>query len=179
MIFNIRDWYWFVGGDTSKVFSSKLGNYVAITDPNYLKFANQASPTRIVSEEELLDVFAQQAPDLIVTTQKGLIAYTASVRYNKEAGGLLVSGMTVRTDRESQALINGAYAMALADSTFTTHWKVDSTTFVTLDANTMKAIGVAVGQHVSKCFTTEASTVAAILAGTITSAEQVDAAFNF
>ena len=34
--FDPSNWYWFVGGDENRVFSSAAGDYVPLTDPAYL-----------------------------------------------------------------------------------------------------------------------------------------------
>src|SRR5690348_8888738 len=38
-----------------------------------------------------------------------LFAYAAAVRFSKETGGIAVAGTTVATDRQSQAMIAGAF----------------------------------------------------------------------
>jgi ABC-type tungstate transport system permease subunit len=58
-IYNPANWYWIVGGDESRVFSSAIGNYVPADDAAYLAWrADGALPTRIVSEAELGEVLA-------------------------------------------------------------------------------------------------------------------------
>lgn len=44
--FNIFDWYWIVGGDATKVYSSKVGDYVPSTDPTFVAWQdNNGDPT--------------------------------------------------------------------------------------------------------------------------------------
>lgn len=50
-----EDWYWIVGGDTSRFWSSKANAYVTTLPAG-------AGVTRIASEAELWDVLAQQYP---------------------------------------------------------------------------------------------------------------------
>ena len=48
------DWYWIVNGSTTQVYSSKVGNYVSITDPAYLAWVTDTrKPTKIASEADL------------------------------------------------------------------------------------------------------------------------------
>ena len=57
MIYNINDWYWIVGSDSTKVFSSKRTLLVDISDAEYtlwLSYGN--SPTSINSQTDLNDV---------------------------------------------------------------------------------------------------------------------------
>jgi len=37
-MYNVKDWYWFVAGDRTKVFSSKEGKFVALDNENYQAF---------------------------------------------------------------------------------------------------------------------------------------------
>lgn len=103
-----------------------------------------------------------------------LVAYLKAKRYACETGGIIVGGAAIATDRESQAMVNGAYAMALRDAERTFNWQTDAG-FVTLSAAAIIAIAVAVGDHVQACFDFQAATAAAIEAETITTAAQIDA----
>lgn len=115
--------------------------------------------------------------DIAASKKNNLIAYAAAKRFNKEVGGIVVNGAAIATDRQSQAMINGAYNMATNDANFTTQWKVNNTTFVLLTAAQIIGIAIAVGTHVAACFAQEATAVAGINANTITTAAQVDQAF--
>ena len=58
-MFNERDWYWFVGGDESRVFSSASGDYVQPDNTAYLAWLDgNRVPTRIASADELGEVMA-------------------------------------------------------------------------------------------------------------------------
>lgn len=46
--------YWFVGNDKTKVFSSKSGTYVPVTDPTYVAWVNAGGKTAIMSDENAL-----------------------------------------------------------------------------------------------------------------------------
>lgn len=105
-----------------------------------------------------------------------LAAYAAAVRFAVETGGITVLGVTVDTSRESQAMITGAHAFALATPAAVISYK-SAGGFVTLDAATMVAVAPAVGQHVQACFAREAEVATAIAAETVTSRAAIDAAF--
>lgn len=85
----------------------------------------------------------------------------AAARYAAEIAGVTVGGVTVRTDRESQALITGAALKATQDGTYSCTWKTESG-FVTLNAGTIIAVADAVRTHVQTCFDTEAAKCALI-----------------
>lgn len=52
------NWYWFVGGDETKAFSSASGDYVPADDPAFLAWRVDGNPTRIDTEDNLADVLA-------------------------------------------------------------------------------------------------------------------------
>jgi len=55
--FNASDWYWIVGGDESRVWSSARGRYYAVGNDVYRDWLREGRlPTRIASEAELADV---------------------------------------------------------------------------------------------------------------------------
>ena len=61
MNYDPAGWYWFVAGDQSQVFSSKVGDYVPLTHPVYVAWLGGGGvPTRIASEDELGEVLANE-----------------------------------------------------------------------------------------------------------------------
>lgn len=107
-----------------------------------------------------------------------LSAYAARRRWEREVGGIVVGGVTVHTDDRSKMLLAGARMAAEGDTAWTTEWKAADGTFVTLDAGTIVALSNALLAHVAACFAVEATVLAGIAAGTITSTEQIDVAFE-
>ena len=188
--FNPFDWYWTIDGSTTLVYSSARNIYVPINDADFVAWlANNGAAPKIGAEadiwphvsvrlpEWLFDgkTFAQPSVGNYMPAQ--LQAYAASVRYNHEIAGTTLNGVSVATDRQSQAMIAGAYNMASRDSTFKTQWKTGVGTFATLDAPAIIAISVAVGGHVAACFAKESDVAAAIAGGTIKTLSDIDAAF--
>lgn len=110
-------------------------------------------------------------------SEADLMAYAADLRWRIETGGISVAGTSVRTDEKSQAKITGAVQLLAADPTLTAiDWEAQPGTWVSLDAATMQAIGIAVGRHVQACFTALKAVQEALAAGEIASFEQIDAA---
>ena len=63
MIYNPANNYWFVGGDTTQVYSSATAQYVPTNNVAYLAWLNAGNLTsRINSEAELWDVLSDQFP---------------------------------------------------------------------------------------------------------------------
>ncbi|RRY17926.1 DUF4376 domain-containing protein [Brucella anthropi] len=103
--------------------------------------------------------------------------YAANKRWQKETGGIEINGLTVATDDRSKTMISGARVAAQNDPNFTTQWKGADGSFVTIDAASIVGISDAMLAHVSSCFATEAQVLADIEVGTISTTEQIDAAF--
>lgn len=62
-LYDPRDWYWLVGGDASRAWSSARAAYVPADDPAYqLWQAGGRRPTLIASEAELREVLRAQYP---------------------------------------------------------------------------------------------------------------------
>ncbi len=114
-------------------------------------------------------------PPIVPPTTADLLAYAADKRWQVETGGITVAGAEIDTNRDSQAMITGAYAYSQAHPEEPIKFKAASG-WVTLDAATMAAIATAVGAHVQESFAVEEAVDAAIAAGTITTFEEIDAA---
>ena len=82
-------------------------------------------------------------------------AEIAAARYAAETGGCAVDGVTIATDRGSQALLTAAVVMARLDPEFKTQWKCADGRFKQLDAFQLRSIGDAVIAHVEACFARE------------------------
>ena len=97
--------------------------------------------------------------DLVVAK----LAALADRRWQAETGGVVINGVPIKTDRDSTSKITAAYVQAAANPAFSVRWKVDTGTFVTLDAETIIAIGDAVTTHAQACFDREDVLTTAIL----------------
>lgn len=78
------------------------------------------------------------------------------------------------TDRQSQSLITGAYNYVDANPDVTVQFKTTSG-FVGLTVAQVKAVANAVAEHVQASFATEGAIAQQIIAGTITTTEEIDA----
>ncbi|MQY44509.1 DUF4376 domain-containing protein [Rhizobiales bacterium RZME27] len=106
-----------------------------------------------------------------------LSVYTATKRWEREVGGIVVGGLDVATDDRSKIMISGARIKADKDPDFTAQWKCPDGGFMTLDASTIILASDAVLDHVNDCFSIEAAVLADIADGAITMPQEVDAAF--
>ena len=92
-------------------------------------------------------------------------AAIAAARYEAETAGTAVSGVTIDTGRDSQALITGAALAAVIDQNYSLNWKTP-TGFIHLAASEIIAVAQAVRAHVQACFDKEGELVARINAAT-------------
>ncbi|HFU3176398.1 DUF4376 domain-containing protein [Escherichia coli] len=85
---------------------------------------------------------------------ENLLNELAGIRWQRETGGLELSGMKVLTDRESQAQLTGAWQSLQAGLISETEWKAaDGWMRVTLKE--LEPVARAVAVHVAKCFAAE------------------------
>ncbi|GAU80563.1 DUF4376 domain-containing protein [Bosea sp. BIWAKO-01] len=114
----------------------------------------------------------------LVLAPVNLIAYAAELRWLVEIGGIAVAGVPVATDDHSKIMIMDARVAAAADPDWTTvRHGADGNTYP-VNATAMALISDGVQAHASATFQTFARVKAAIEAGTISTAAEVDAAFT-
>ena len=170
--YNPANWYWIVAGSEIEVWSSATAGFVPITDAKYSSWVDQGNtPTRIVSLQELRDVLAAVYPAGMLET------YAAAKRFEIETAGITVAGTLVDTSRDSQSMITNALSYVTAASASSVKYKAASG-WVTLSADTIKAMALAVGAHVQACFEKEAMIASGIANGTIKTRAAIDAAFT-
>lgn len=102
--------------------------------------------------------------ELLAEMKATKLAALAARRWQAETGGIVVGGLSVKTDEDTQRKITGAYVQALQNPSFTVKWKIATGVFVTLDDATILVIGDAVTAHIQSCFDKEADLTADILA---------------
>ena len=93
-------------------------------------------------------------PPVVPDPKTVKIAELAALRYQHETSGITLNGMTIETDRQSQAWITGALSFTQLNSSVIINWKT-SLGWVELDATQIQAIAMAVAQHIQKCFNVE------------------------
>ncbi|MCV6429375.1 DUF4376 domain-containing protein [Pseudomonas aeruginosa] len=136
---------------------------VELTDEEY-----RATAGRQVQADASGRPVLVQAPAHVVDPR----ALIAARRYQAETAGIIVNGMALPTDRDSQALVTGAALAAWMDQDYTCQWKT-ADGFVALAAQQIIALASAMRAHVQACFDREAALLDALAAGTYTD-EQLD-----
>lgn len=107
-----------------------------------------------------------------------LPVYAAEKRWQTEVGGTIWNGWPVLTDRESQNKITAeALAIEKGERLDGDPWKFADGEFRPLTNAQMDSLAAAVRVYIRDSFAIEARVVAEIEAGTISTVEQIDAAF--
>lgn len=101
-------------------------------------------------------------PMTLERAQAMKLAELADWRYSMETGGINVAGTKIKTDRESQATLTGAFISLSQGLATTIDWKADGGQWVTLTLAEITPIAQAVVAHVQACFTAEKALVAEI-----------------
>ena len=96
------------------------------------------------------ELIVPEIPD--AWTQK--LSELAALRYQHETSGITLSGMAIETDRQSQALITGAWSFSQLNPAVLIDWKAESG-WIQIDAATIAGIASAVAAHVQACFSAE------------------------
>lgn len=110
---------------------------------------------RATATYPVLDYSPDEVAGILEAARERKRSEIAAARWEAETAGIDVSGFTVRTDRESQALVTGAALKAMQDSEYSCRWKTESG-FVELTSLQISAVADAVRAHVQACFDHEA-----------------------
>ena len=118
-------------------------------------------------EDGAVETHAYDAVDM--PAHYGPEQQAAAVRYFVETSGLVIDGIRIATDDRSKTLIAGKWNRAMlakqdGDTAWTCRFKTPAG-WVTLDADQMIGIGLAVENHVQHCFDREGEIVEAVEAG--------------
>lgn len=106
-----------------------------------------------------------------------LVAYARDARWRAEMGGMVWNSVPIATDDSSKLKITGARIAAEANPAYETTWWGADGEGVVVDATLIIQLSDAVLAHVDATFTTFGLVKAGIETGTITSREEIDAAF--
>lgn len=136
---------------TRLVFKIVNGNRLDLEDNDVieiLKYINDAKPPEATLDEAISKKLGE----------------LAAKRYEVETGGISFMGSKIRTDRESQALLNAAFAGLQSGFSNSIDWKNAEGQFIQVTIEEMKPIAQAVFDHVQRCFSLENSHAASIRA---------------
>ena len=114
-----------------------------------------------------------KAPAVSSLGPDGLRAYSANKRFSVETGGVVFNGTRIDTSRDSQSMIANAHNYIIASGAASTKFKSLSG-WLTLSAEEVKVMALAIGAHVQASFDAEAAIDALITNGAITDVAGID-----
>jgi len=133
--------------------AANKGRWLPDTPPSYDPLVYTIAPVMPVPANATSIGYTQTIrPAADVLADK--LAQLAALRFQKETAGIVVGGVSIKTDRESQALINGAYNSLKNGLLSSIDWK-GANGWVTVTLAQLDPIAQAVASHVQACFTRE------------------------
>lgn len=141
----------------------KSGTRVLYARSGGLRIDAQAACLGLVATLAEVTVPAQPPVRTAAQARAEKLAALAALRYQKEMAGIVVGGVMVRTDRESQAQLNGAYVSLKEGLIPDTPWKA-ANGWVPLAFADIAPVAQAVAAHVRACFANEKAHAEAIAA---------------
>ena len=137
----------------------RINNTVAIYPVDIiLPTYNQKYQKLVNSKTEIKDtsvVITQDVVDVPVSNAKSqALANLATIRFEKQSSGMKYQNTIIATDTSSQALLNGAYNLALHDSTTTIQFKSQNG-WMTITAEQIIQLAIGVGKFIQQCFSVE------------------------
>ena len=114
-------------------------------------------------------------PSRYATLEEAVIAKLtelAAYRYEQETAGILVNGVTIRTDRDSRALFHQIWTEAQVDPNVSIKWK-GANKWITVGKAEIDAIKPILFAYIEECFANEYYHCTAIMA--LTSIAEVEA----
>lgn len=104
--YNVKDWYWIVGGSTTQVFSTFAKAYVPVSNARFVAWVtDRHRPTKIPTEAELFAVLAEQAPECLPDNAAGIRARQDNLigKLTTEKVGIVLA--TVLFNHEKRLLV--------------------------------------------------------------------------
>lgn len=175
--YNPYDWYWLA--DDNRVYASARQLIVDNTDTTYATWAqnNAATPWPRDDANNQTDASLQNVLNSYGNLFVNLIYYAAYARWCKETAGAVCAGTPLRTDRLSQSQRDATLSYLNLVPTATVQWKIEDGSFVTLDKATLEDQMKDTAGYVQDCFACEKQMQDGIAGGTVTTRQQIDAAF--
>jgi len=134
----------------------------------------QETPIQNISNGIVGSIGSVQLDMSLQAVKERKLQEIAAARYSTETSGILVNGSTIRTDRESQYTLTGAYVSLLNRLCNYVDWKTSNGQWVQLTISELEPIARAVSTHVQLCFSQEKElTDKVISANTIEEVENI------
>lgn len=132
---------------------------------------------------EIVGMFANPQPgyaeewvdeNVIPAESENYTAVIAKERYTRETAGVVVAGISVLTDRDTQSKLTAAAVRAQRDNNYTVDWKGADGKFVSLTASEIIVVADGVDDYVQACYSREAELLLNLAKGTYSEAMLVE-----
>ena len=182
MKFDRNNWYCIVN---STIYSTASGTTVPENDPTYIAWKNQGNfPNNYRSFfdlDENLVLLGLPISGLAPITKDQLVEYTNQKQWALAIGGYTAvtehGPLFLNTDPISYSLITGkATRLLQPGAPLNVDWQINSTTWVEILATDFITASIHVADFMQSTFDAAKIIVEAIIAGTITTKEEVDSA---
>lgn len=156
-------------GAISKIMSGKIENLLLNVQEGEEFYLNCPDTATHIIDNEPVTIVPEVIQPTLEEVKAAKLATLAAGRYNQEVGGITVDGVTIATDRDSQAMMTGALLSLQSGLVASVNWKGENE-WVSLTLAELEPIAQAVSMHVQACFTKEGQ-----LAAQVAAAETVEA----
>jgi hypothetical protein len=174
------NWYWLA--DDSRVYGSAKQTIVTDTDPDYVAWTDAGGVATIWPSDEAGNQTDAALQEVLMPYNLwvDLKAYAANVRYNHASGGVIITSLSpvaFLSDPISRNTVDSAFSYLTANASATIQWKMSDGSWITVDKAKVTTMNNDIATFIHNCFDCESTTVSGIDGGTITTQQQIDAAF--
>lgn len=154
-----------ISGEISKIVQGNPENVLINIQEGEEFYLNCPVEATHIINNEPVTIIPEVVPPTLAEAKAAKLRELAAARYAEETGGVVVGSVTIATDRESQAMLTGAYVSLKQGLMQSVNWKGDDG-WVAATLTEIEPIAQAVGQHIQACFTKEGQLAAQVKAAT-------------
>lgn len=180
-VFQAEDWYWLIGDDESRVYSSKKDKYVSTADLDYAMWLSLGNaPSTAASEAEFVAYMGESFPYVAISLPVALIAYANAKQWELASGGYVatIDGKPIgfSTSSDAMGLMNGKVArLSQPNPPKIINWQTGPTTLTPISAEEFAKAATEIADWVQSMFDLLPGIFEKIASGAITSRAQIDA----
>lgn len=192
---NVKDWYWFVGGDETKVYSSARNVYVPLADADFQAWqisSGMLTPPNALDESDIWHYVSAFQPAWIYDTENKICSvvapgvyntnqlhnYNMFVRDQRYNGSMVANGVPVALTSFTRQAAADARGVARGNPSYTCKWLGTDGNFYPLDANGVIAMADAISNQGTECYNVCGTVDAGIHGGTVTTTGEIDVAYT-
>lgn len=180
--FNPYDWYWLA--DDGRLYGSAKQESATAADPDYVAWTDAGNVATIWPRDDAGNQTDDALQDVLAPYGMfvNLAYYSADARYRRENSGITITSIggaiPFGSDLASRNAVDTAWGyMNSKGTTNSISWKMADGSFITMSTAQVTTLMTDISTFIQYCFETENANLAAINGGTMTTREQIDAAF--